>query len=118
MGIGRWNGIPRRATDPHIGGRSGTETSILGLGNRRYGTTPVRCRSTQQVPGRRIDVPVLAHIVPVMVRDPVLCKRIGDTLVERDAIYLQPISYPTVARGTERLRFIPIPCTAMKTSNT
>ena len=109
---------PATRDRPHIGGRSGTETSILGLGNRRYGATPVRCRSTQQVPGRRIDVPVLAHIVPVMVRDPVLCKRIGDTLVERDAIYLQPISYPTVARGTERQRFIPIPCTAMKTSNT
>ncbi len=81
-------------TDPHLRALQQTQAQILKDRLKALGL-PIIDHGT--------------HIVPVHVGDPVKCKMLSDRLLEDYGIYVQPINFPTVPRGTERLRFTPSP---------
>src|SRR3712207_5404403 len=89
------------------------------LASVRYLKQSAAEREAQQVAAARLKqifadarlpvMPSATHIVPLLVGDPVRTKRISDILLAEYGMYVQPINYPTVPRGTERLRFTPGP---------
>jgi 5-aminolevulinate synthase len=99
------------ALPPHVA--AGALASIRHLKSNSVARDRVQDRVA--ILRRRLDeigIPYLrnpSHIVPVMVGDPVRCKHISDRLLDHYGIYVQPINYPTVPRGTERLRITPSP---------
>lgn len=99
------------ALPPHVA--AGARTSIAHLKQsqaeregQRAAVAKVRKRLDRMgIPHQ----PNPSHIIPVMVGDPVKCKWLSDILLESYGIYIQPINYPTVPKGTERLRITPSP---------
>ncbi len=79
-----------------------------GAERAQHRTTVAKVRAGLEALGiPHVDNP--SHIIPVMVGDPVKCKYISDILLRDHGIYIQPINYPTVPKGTERLRITPSP---------
>ncbi len=95
------------------GGAAGAAASVA------YLKTAQDLRDTHQTQARilkmrlkALGLPIIdygSHIVPVMVGNPVHTKKLSDMLLQDYGIYVQPINFPTVPRGTERLRFTPSP---------
>ena len=81
------------------------ESSVERAAQKRQVALLRRRLDEENIP--HIDNP--SHIIPVMIKDPVKCRMLSDYLMDQFGIYVQPINYPTVPKGTERLRFTPGP---------
>jgi len=94
---------------------AGARASIQYLKSAEGEVLRTRHRNRVATLRRKLDaagiphMPNPSHIVPVMVKDPVKCKMISDILLDNYGIYIQPINYPTVPKGQERLRITPSP---------
>ncbi len=95
------------ARDLFGGHRRDPAPQDLELGARAHQDRAARLKAILTAAG----LPVMSsdtHIVPLFVGEPEACKRACDMLLEEHDIYIQPINYPTVAKGTERLRITPL----------
>ena len=101
-------GVRQRAPGGSVSRMSMRSTLRRGGSGRRHQRQAALTKHALAAAG----LPVLdnhSHIVPLMVNDADLCKKASDMLLDRHSIYIQPINYPTVAKGTERLRITPTP---------
>ncbi|MEM9045682.1 MAG: 5-aminolevulinate synthase [Pseudomonadota bacterium] len=99
------------ALPPHVAAGAATSIRHLKVSNsERQGQRASVAKLRAELDKYEIPhMPNPSHIIPVMVGDPVKCKFISDTLMEQYGVYIQPINYPTVPKGTERLRITPSP---------
>ncbi len=99
------------ALPPAIAAAAAASIRHLKRSSREREMQQAQAQRTKDVLGAA-GLPVMpspTHIVPIFVGDPDLCKQASDMLLEEHSIYIQPINYPTVPRGTERLRITPTP---------
>lgn len=99
----------RRSSSPGHSQASGT-SDVIRQTNRAAAGRALKLKQSVEAVGLQV-MPSITNIVPFMVGDPVKAKRISDLLLRNHGRYVQPINYPTVPRGTERLRFTPGPTT-------
>ena len=93
-----------------VGGALASVTHLMEDGTKRVKHQERAATLKQRL--KAAGLPVMdnpSHIVPLWVGDPVLCKQASDLLLTEHGIYIQPINYPTVPKGTERLRITPTP---------